>query len=289
MPPPLKVTEPAELLPYLFAALPEVKRTKIRQWLKFGAVLINNVATTRFDAALRSGDVVTIRSEKEARESNLLPQGLKVLHEDADLMVIHKPENLLTIASEAEREETAYAYLTDYVKRGRPTSRERIWIVHRLDRETSGLMVFARTVEAKEALQQGWNDAEKGYLAVVEGSLKKPSGTMHSHLDENSPYKVYPGPPSERTREAITHYRVLKSNADRSLVSLTLETGRRHQIRVQLAALGHPIVGDEKYEAKTDPARRLGLHSHTLKFIHPTTHQPLAFESPLPLELVRLV
>lgn len=289
MPHPVKVSEPSELLPFLFTAYPEVKRTKVRQWLKFGAVLINEIPTTRFNAPLQPGDVISIRSEKAAREQNLLPPGLTVLHEDADLLVIQKPENLLTIASEAERDETTYAYLTDYVKRGRRDSRERIWIVHRLDRETSGLMVFARTIEAKEALQTGWDQAEKTYLAIVEGPLPQDAGTLHSHLDENSPYKVYPAPPSERTREAITHYRVLKRNPDRSLVHLTLETGRRHQLRVQLAALGHPIVGDVKYAAKTDPAKRLGLHSHTLKFTHPTTGEAMSFESPLPLELVRLV
>ncbi len=289
MPQPVEVAETTELLPFLFTAYPDVKRTKVRQWLKFGAVLINGVPTTRFNTQLQPGDVVSVRSEKAAREQNLLPPGMTVLHEDPEIIVINKPENLLTIASEAEREETAYAYLTDYVKRGRPQSRDRIWIVHRLDRETSGLMIFARTIEAKETLQTNWDQAEKCYLAVVEGTMRDDAGTMHSHLDENSPYKVYPGPPSERTREAITHYRVLKRGSDRTLVSLRLETGRRHQIRVQLAALGHPIVGDVKYEARTDPAKRLGLHSHTLKLSHPVTGEALSFESPLPLDLVRLV
>lgn len=289
MPQPAKVAEPTELLPFLFTAYPDVKRTKVRQWLKFGAVLVNGVATTRFNTPLTAGDVISIRSEKAAREENLLPPGMMVLHEDPEIIVITKPENLLTIASEAEREETAYAFLTNYVKRGRAQSRDRIWIVHRLDRETSGLMVFARTMEAKEALQTHWDEAEKCYLAVVEGDMRDDAGTMHSHLDENSPYKVYPAPPSERTREAITHYSVLKRGSGRTLVKLTLETGRRHQIRVHLAALGHPIVGDVKYEAKTDPAKRLGLHSHTLKLKHPVTGEALAFESPLPLELVRLV
>jgi 23S rRNA pseudouridine1911/1915/1917 synthase len=289
MPQPTKVAEPTELLPFLFTAYADVKRTKVRQWLKFGGILVNGVPTTRFNTALQPGDVISVRTEKAAREENLLPPGMKIIHEDPEIIIIHKPENLLTIASEAEREETAYAYLTDYVKRGRRDTRDRIWIVHRLDRETSGLMVFARTSDTKEALQTGWDQAEKCYLAVVEGLMSDNEGTLHSFLDENSPYKVYPGPQSERTREAITHYRVLKRAFNRSLVSLTLETGRRHQIRVQLAAIGHPIIGDEKYEAQTDPAKRLGLHSHTLKFTHPVTSAPMSFESPLPLELVRLV
>jgi 23S rRNA pseudouridine1911/1915/1917 synthase len=289
MPATFKVTESSELLPFLFASQPEVKRTKVRQWLKFGSVLVNEVATTKFNTPLKPGDVVTIRTEKASRIHSLLPQGMKVFFEDEHLIVIHKPENLLTIASDAEREETAYAYLTDYVKRGKERSKDRIWIVHRLDRETSGLMVFAKTMEVKEILQRKWDSAEKRYLAVVEGNLRDDRGMIHTHLDENSPYKVYTAPASERTREAITHFVVLKRGHERSLVELTLETGRRHQIRVQLANMGCPIVGDEKYEAKTDPARRLGLHSYSLKFPHPVTGAELKFEDPLPVELVRLV
>lgn len=289
MPASFPVTESSELLPFLFASQPEVKRTKVRQWLKFGSVLVNGVATTKYNTPLKPGDVVSIRSVKATREESLLPQGMKVFFEDEHLIVVHKPHNLLTIASEAEREETAYAYLTDYVKRGKERSRERIWIVHRLDRETSGLMVFAKTAEAKETLQGNWEDAEKRYLAVIEGSLRDEKGTIHTHLDENSPYKVYTAPSSERTREAITHFVVLKKGQNRSLVELTLQTGRRHQIRVQLSGMGCPIIGDEKYEAKTDPARRLGLHSYKLSIPHPVTGEMMHFEDPLPLDLVRLV
>ncbi len=289
MPAILKVAEPTDLLPYLFAAHPEVKRTKVRQWLKFGSVHVNGVATTQFNQALRPGDTVQIKADKASRIQRILPKGMKVLHEDAHLIVIEKPENLLSIASEAEKDETAYAFLTEYVRQGKEHSKERIWIVHRLDRETSGLMIFARTMAVKEALQQNWDTAEKRYLAVVEGNMPETSGIMHTHLDENSPYKVYEGPPSERTREAITNFTVLKRGHGRTLVELTLVTGRRHQLRVQLSSRGFPIIGDEKYEAKTDPAKRLGLHSAKLTVPHPITGETLSFESPLPLELVRLV
>jgi 23S rRNA pseudouridine1911/1915/1917 synthase len=288
MPAARTVAEPSELLPYLFASHPEVKRTKVRQWLKFGSVLVNGVATTQFNQPLKPGDKVEIRADKASRIQRILPAGMRIVFEDAHLIVIEKPENLLSIASEAEREETAYAYLTEYVKQGKENSRERIWIVHRLDRETSGIMIFAKTMEVKEILQQNWDAAEKRYLAVVEGLFPEDSGTLHSHLDENSPFKVYEGKPSERTREAITEFRVLKRGKDRSLIELTLITGRRHQLRVQLAGRGFPIIGDEKYEAKTDPAKRLGLHSAKLSLPHPITAQPLSFDSPLPLDLVRL-
>ena len=289
MPLSFRVTKSTELLPFLFSSQPETKRTKVRQALKFGSVSVNDVVTTQFNTPLKPGDVVTIRSDKVSREVSLLPKGMKVFFEDEHLIVVDKPENLLTIASEAEQEETVYAYLTNYVRRGKERSKERIWIVHRLDRETSGLMVFAKTSQAKRLLQSNWETAEKIYLAVVEGLIPKEKGTLHSHLNETNPYRVYSAPASEETREAITHFKVLKRGQGRTLVQLTLQTGRRHQIRVQLADYGFPIIGDEKYRAKTNPARRLGLHSHILRFPHPITDEKLSYESPLPRELMKLV
>ncbi|MDB6148317.1 MAG: pseudouridine synthase, partial [Spartobacteria bacterium] len=213
----------------------------------------------------------------------------KIYFEDATLIVIDKPENLLSVASAAEPEKTAYFQLTEYVRRGSAHARDRIWIVHRLDRETSGLMVFARTAEAKQMLQSGWDQVVKRYEAVVEGSLSRAHGTFESHLNETNPFKVYSAPRSAGTRHAITHFRVLARGQKRTLVELTLGTGRRHQIRVHLADIGCPIVGDDKYGAKTNPAHRLGLHACGLKFIHPRTQQAMTFESPLPKELARLV
>lgn len=289
MPGLFRVSESTELLPFLFASQPEVKRTKVRQALKFGGVLVNDVVTTQFNTPLKPGDVVTVRSDKASREASLLPKGMKIFFEDEHLIVVNKPENLLTIASEAEQEETLYAYLTNYVRRGKERSKERVWIVHRLDRETSGLMVFAKTPQAKQMLQTGWESAAKIYLAVVEGTMPKEKGTLHSYLNETNPYRVYSTHESEETREAITHYKVIKRGQGRTLVELTLQTGRRHQIRVQLMDEGFPIIGDEKYRAKTDPARRLGLHSHILRFPHPVTDEKLSYESPLPMELGKLV
>ena len=205
------------------------------------------------------------------------------------LIVIEKPEGLLSMASETERHKTAYAFLTDYVRRGNPRSPERVWIVHRLDRETSGLMVFAKTEAAKRALQSHWRQADKRYLAVVEGNPPADQGVFSSHLDESGPFKVYSAPPSEQTRHAVTNYRVIKQNATRTLIELTPETGRRNQIRVHLADAGCPIIGDQKYGARTNPARRLGLHASSLQFKHPASGAPLQFESPLPRDLVGLV
>ena len=164
-----------------------------------------------------------------------------------------------------------------------------MWIVHRLDRETSGLMVFAKSETAKRTLQAHWYETEKRYLAVVEGHPPADQGVLSSHLDESRPFKVYSAPLSDRTRHAVTRYRMLKRNATRVLIELMPETGRRNQIRVQLADAACPIIGDHKYGARTNPARRLGLHASGLQFKHPLSGALLRFESPLPPDLARLL
>jgi 23S rRNA pseudouridine1911/1915/1917 synthase len=289
MPKSCTVEQPAELLAFLFAAWPDEKRKQVRTWLKFQAVVVNGRPVTQFNHPLKPGDVVAIRSDRFAVPRTVLSSGIKVYFEDAALIVIEKPEDLLSIASESEQEKTAYFQLTEHVRQGREHARDRVWIVHRLDRETSGLMVFAKTAEAKAALQGGWDAAEKTYEAVVEGKLRGDAGVFDSHLDERNPFKVYSAPPSEHTRHAVTHFKVLARREWRTLVELKLDTGRRHQIRVQLADAGCPVVGDKKYGAKSDPAKRLALHACRLRFPHPETGQEMRFESPLPKDLARLM
>ena len=284
------VDQPSELLPFLFAAWPDRKKKQVREWLKFGSVAVNGKVITQFDRALKPGDKVEIRAKGLAAPETKLAGGIRIRHEDADILVIEKPAGLLSIASPSEDEKTVYAFLTNHVRRGNVRGRERVWIVHRLDRETSGVMIFAKNEPAKTALQGSWETAEKKYLAVVEGTPPTEAGTFDSHLDESNPLKVYvangEGP---ETRHAITHYRVTKKGKSTTLVELTLETGRRHQIRVQLAAAGCPIVGDKKYGAETNPIKRIALHATTLRFIHPTTKKEMRFDSPLPGDLGRLV
>lgn len=288
-PKPNTVSQPAELLAHLFAIWPDVKKKQIRQWLKFQAITVNGRPVTQFDHPLKRGDVVAVRRDRFAAPRTVLGGGMKVFFEDSHLLVIEKPSGLLSIASEAESEKTAYFQLTEYLRHGNPRAKERVWIVHRLDRETSGLMVFAKTPRAKEALQRDWDSFEKRYEAVVEGRLPAERGTFESDLDETNPFRVRSTVPGPQTRHAVTHYRVLGKSAWRSLVELTLETGRRHQIRVQLADAGCPIVGDEKYGAKSDPAKRLALHACSLEFRHPETGGQMRFTSPLPKDLARLV
>ena len=289
MPEKLNVTAAGELLSSMFAAWPERKKKLIRTWLKNEAVMVNGRVTTKFNHPLKKGDVVTIRSERFAAADTVLASGMRIHFEDASLIVIDKPEGLLSVASEAEESKTAYCQLTAYLRRGNVQSRERVWIVHRLDRETSGLMVFAKTPEAKRLLQENWEKAEKRYQAVVAGEPPEQQGVFDCDLDESNPYKVYPAVRTDKTRHAVTEYRVLKRGKGRALVELKLRTGRRHQIRVHLSHAGCPIVGDPKYGAKEAKGQRLALHACWLRFFHPVTGKQLSFSSPLPREISRLV
>jgi 23S rRNA pseudouridine1911/1915/1917 synthase len=283
------VTEPAQLLAFLFAAHATAKKNSVRQWLKHRAVSVNGRPTTRFDHPLQPGDVVSIGSTVESRSRRRLPAGMTIRHEDDALIVIEKPEGMLSVTAENVHEKSAQTYLTGCLRGNNPRSRARVWVVHRLDRATSGLMVFAKSEAAMHAMKNDWASADKRYLAVVEGRPASEVGTFESHLDESRPVKVKSAPQSARTRHAVTHYRVVRASAERALVELTLETGRRNQIRVHLADAGCPVVGDKTYDAKTDPARRVALHAAHLAFSHPTTGQRLQFDSPLPGKLARLL
>lgn len=289
MPQSRTVDQPSTLLVYLRAAWPDAKRTQVMGWLKHKAVIVNGRAISQFDHPLRKGDVVALRDRGHAAPGTTVGSHMKIRHEDDDVIVIEKPSGLLSIASEGERERSAYFQLTDHVRGGDERSRARIWVVHRLDRDTSGLMVFARTVDAKRALQIGWDRVEKRYYAIVEGRPPEGRGTITSHLDERDPLRVRSTREGPETRSATTRYRLVKTQGRRSLVELTLVTGRRHQIRVHLSDLGCPVVGDKRYGAKTDPVKRVALHACHLSFAHPRTEAPMTFDCPLPGELGKLV
>lgn len=215
--------------------------------------------------------------------------GLAIRYEDRELLVVEKPAGLLTIATEKKEERTAYYILTDYVRRGSPRSRNRVFIVHRLDRETSGLLVFAKTEAAKRRLQAHWPETEKTYLAVVHGRLAKKSDTITTYLAENRAYTVYATPDPARGKLAHTAYEVLAEAKGCSVLTIRLLTGRKHQIRVHLAGIGHPVVGDRKYGRGPGDGRRLMLHAWALAFPHPRHGRRLAFTTEVPDDFNRLV
>jgi 23S rRNA pseudouridine1911/1915/1917 synthase len=201
--------------------------------------------------------------------------------------VVDKPAGLLTIATERERVRTAYAFLTAHARVRRPPAR--VFVVHRLDRAASGLLVFATSPAAKQTLQAQFaaHDVERTYLAVVEGRLARPSGTITSRLLDDAPGHVRETHDLGRGRVAVTHWRVRRAGAGQTLLEIRLETGRRNQIRVHMTGIGHPIAGDAEYGARTDPFRRLALHAHVLGFDHPRSGDRLRFVSPAPAAWAR--
>jgi 23S rRNA pseudouridine1911/1915/1917 synthase len=195
---------------------------------------------------------------------------------------------VLSIATEKQKDNTAYSTLSDHVKRQDP--RNRIFVVHRLDRETSGLMMFAKSEKVQKLLQESWNETieQRTYLAVVEGYVQKREDTIVSYLVESKALIVYSNKNAEVGQKAITHYEVIKSNKNFSLLKVNLETGRKNQIRVHAKDIGHSVVGDEKYGAKSDPIKRLGLHAWVLAFKHPITGKDLNFETEIPAKFIGL-
>lgn len=210
------------------------------------------------------------------------PHGLRILHDDQDILVVDKASGLLTVSSATERDKTAYALLTDYVRKGQARSRKRVFIVHRLDRDTSGLLVFAKSEEAKLWLQGQWSGFSKTYNAVVEGAMPQPSGEIESYLAENAVHHVYSTPDPSAGKLAKTGYRVLKGGSRFSLLEVDLLTGRKNQIRVHLADLGHPVAGDKKYGARQADVKRLCLHSASLTLLHPHSKKEMRFKAEMP-------
>jgi 23S rRNA pseudouridine1911/1915/1917 synthase len=206
----------------------------------------------------------------------------QLVYEDQDLLVVEKPAGLLTIATTKERRRTLYAYLYDRQKEQRPPGR--IFIVHRLDRDVSGLLVFAKTPEAKEALQDQFKSRRAGraYVALVEGIITEDAFTVRTLLGETKTLRVFTTDDPRRGKSAVTHVKVLSRQRGRTLVEVTLETGRKHQIRVHLAERGHPVVGDRRYGTPLRGTNQLALHAARLRFKHPRTRKIMEFESPPP-------
>lgn len=217
------------------------------------------------------------------------PKGLAVLHEDKDIIVVEKPCGLLTMGTERDKSRTAHTILNEYVRKGDSRSRNRVYIVHRLDRETSGILVFAKSEAAKNFLQEHWQETEKRYLTIVYGSVAPKTATISSYLTENSAFTVYSTSDPARGKLSHTEYTVLKEAKGFSVLEIHLLTGRKHQIRVHLSEKGHPVVGDKKYGTGHDSYGTLALHARSLSFTHPVTGKRLHFTTGTPEFFTRLV
>ena len=282
----LNVAEPGELMKFLIEKMADKSRNNIKSLLTHRQVLVDGQVVTQYNHPLQVGQEVSInwalvRDEKPAR-------GLRILYEDADIIIIDKPAGLLSIASDKEKERTAYHQLTDYVRLKDPENR--IFIVHRLDRETSGVMLFAKNEDIKHSLQDNWKEAvvDRAYIAVVEGPVEKKEGRIKSYLQETKTRLVYSSSSPGDGQEAVTYYKVLEAGAGYSLLEIRLGTGRKNQIRVHMKDIGHSIIGDKKYGAMTNPIGRLGLHAHILAFHHPVSGELMRFETEVPKKFSQL-
>lgn len=278
------VKEQTEVLKFLFKVMPSRSRNAVKGILKRGQIVVNDKVTTQFDDQLKPGDHVQIRTRVASTSVKL--RGVNILHEDDDVIVIDKESGLLSMGSKQERQMTAYKQLMEYVQSIHP--KNRVFIVHRLDRDTSGVMIFARSKMIQQRLQKSWTESvqERSYVALVEGFVEK-NGVITSWLTEDKTYMMHSSPKPNHGQKAITHYKVMKTNRRFSLLKVHLETGRKNQIRVHMQDLGYPIVGDKKYGSEINPINRLGLHADAIKFTHPTSGKVMKFESETPASFTR--
>jgi len=273
------VSEPQALLDALAALFPESSKSTLRQMLQTGRVRVNGEVEKNAKRDLEPEDAVDV-AEKAVHRN--LPAGLTVLHEDADVIVIFKSHGILTVPTERERETTVQAYLNAYL--GQNKGKERIQVVHRLDRETSGVLVFAKNAYAREQLKEQFaaHTTERLYVALVEGEMDPEEGTFRSYLREMRDLKMVSVDVHPDAKFAVTHYRTVETNGRFSLLEVKLETGRKNQIRAHLSESGHPVVGDRMYGSEINPIGRLGLHAKLLGFDHPVTRKHLVFTAPVP-------
>ncbi|WP_251638334.1 RluA family pseudouridine synthase [Sporosarcina sp. NCCP-2716] len=273
------------LLPFLLATSKK-SRNAVKGILSRGQVAVNGRVITRHDHPLRSGDTVEILTNEAAKQDSEL-LGLSILYEDEAIIVIDKEAGVLSMAAKDKKELTAFSELSAYVRK--ENRGNRVFIVHRLDRETSGVMLFAKSENIKRQLQDSWETVviERGYTALVEGKVRQESGEIISWLKETRTFKVYSNPTDNGGQKAITRFKRLQGNAQYSLLELKLATGRKNQIRVHMEEIGHPVAGDKKYGAATNPLKRLGLHAARLSIIHPITKELHTFISDPPSSFSR--
>jgi 23S rRNA pseudouridine1911/1915/1917 synthase len=275
------VLQEQNILDALALMSPEASKTTFRSWIKEERVSVDNEVVTTSKHVVTKGQVILLGARKKYASG-----GIKIIYEDRDIVVIEKPAGLLTVATAFEKEETVHGFLKNHYF---PC---KVHVVHRLDQDTSGVMLFALSIRAYEKLKEIFekHDIERCYTAIVEGKMVEERGTWESQLVEDDNYVVHSTSPSNKEgRLAVTHYEVEQSYKRFSWLTLTLETGRKNQIRVQARDAGHPVVGDKKYGAQANPLNRLCLHAHLLAFEHPITKKKMRFESPIPSSFLNLL
>ena len=274
-----KVVEPAQLIAFIMEKMHGMSRNRAKALISNRVVLVNNAITTHPLAELKPGDVVQLDRSKHKKSFHC--KELDIVFEDPYLFIIDKHPGLLSMSNNS-RQQTVQTVLNRYLEKG--GGRNTSHLVHRLDRDTSGLMVYAKDVQTQQSLINSWQQlvSDRRYLALVEGEFEQTRGRIQSWLTEDKKFVTHSSPVDNGGKYAVTHYNVLASSNGYSLVECELETGRKNQIRVHMADLGHPVVGDRKYGSAEDPMRRLGLHAYMLCFTHPVTGKHMRFETPVP-------
>lgn len=274
-----KVVGDAVLIEFLMEKMHGISRNRAKALISNRVVLVNNTITTHPLAELKAGQVVQI--DRSKRKMSFHSNELDIVYEDPYLLIIDKHPGLLSMSNNS-RQQTVQTVLNRYLEKG--GGRNTSHLVHRLDRDTSGLMVYAKDVQTQQSLINGWQQlvTDRRYIALVEGELEDKRGRVQSWLTEDKRFITHSSPVDNGGKYAVTHYEVVSLSNGYSLVECELETGRKNQIRVHMADLGHPVVGDRKYGSGNDPMRRLGLHAYMLCFVHPVTGKHMRFETPVP-------
>ncbi len=269
-------SQPTGLLVHLVATLSDTKRTRVKELLRSGLVHVNGASVTKHDIQVGPTDTIDIRDERAA-EAREFP--FDVLFEDASILVLNKPNGLLTVGNKHEKIQT----VESIVNRALAMQRQRCYIVQRLDLYTSGVLLLAKTEIAQKLIQDNWGDSDKYYHALVEGEPDPPQATLTHYLREDDRLVVHAfDAPARDAIKATLSYETVKIRGNHTLVRVKLKTGKKNQIRSQMSAIGHPVAGDAKYGATTNPIGRLCLHASSLSFQHPKTKQRLSFVAPLP-------
>jgi len=276
----------SELLTYLQETLKYTNK-EAKRLLSFKDVLLKGKVVSKFNTILKKGDTLEIIKSSVSKKN---PCPLDIIYEDNDFIVINKPAGLLSISTEKEKEKTAYHIISEFVKEN--NKNVKIFILHRIDKDTSGVLVFAKDQNLRDLLQENWNEIvlKRGYYALCEGKLKNKKNRIVNYLKANRADIVYSVDKQDKyAQQAITNYEVIKENKDYSLLNVNIETGRKNQIRVTLNDLGNPIVGDKKYGSSINPIKRLGLHAYELVFINPANSKKYEFKTELPNEFKKLM
>lgn len=280
----LSVHEDCTLMDFLLKEMHGVSRNRVKDLLHGHAVSVDKKLTTQYDAELHAGQ--TVRVSRHKRSTELVNKYVKIVYEDKSLIVIEKAAGILSMGVPGQY--CVKDVLDEYFRRRHFKCTAHV--VHRLDRDTSGLMLYAKNLEVKDMLEQAWHEIvfDRRYVAVVSGKMEREGGTVHSWLKESKSYVTYSSPTDNGGKEATTYFRRIDTSDNYSLLELRLETGRKNQIRVHMKDIGHPVAGDEKYGDGHDPIGRLCLHAYRLFFYHPVTGVRMEFETPIPQAFLRI-